>query len=171
MTPRARLAVELLTTPSAQRATDLARWLEQQNIQRQSVERRIYSEARDLSERQEYASAPALVTKNGDGSPDVLNPGDSWTYTCSVTTQLGQDGRLARVVDVALLARGVENSATDLLTRLLSRLGDAYADVLEDHRRALREAFTQHGGVEVDTQGDAFFVAFPRAKDALAAAA
>ena len=56
-------------------------------------------------------------------------------------------------------------------TRLLHELGDAYADVLAEHRRVLRDAFTRHGGVEVDTQGDAFFVAFPRASDALAAAA
>jgi predicted ATPase/class 3 adenylate cyclase len=56
-------------------------------------------------------------------------------------------------------------------TRLLHELGDDYADALAEHRRVLREAFDRHGGVEVDTQGDAFFVAFARAKDALAAAA
>jgi predicted ATPase len=56
-------------------------------------------------------------------------------------------------------------------TRLLHELGDAYADALAQHRRLLREAFQRYGGVEVDTQGDAFFVAFPRASDALAAAA
>ena len=56
-------------------------------------------------------------------------------------------------------------------TRLLHELGDDYADALAAHRRVLREAFDRHGGVEVDTQGDAFFVAFARAKDALAAAA
>ena len=56
-------------------------------------------------------------------------------------------------------------------TRLLRELGDSYADALSEHRRVLREAFARHGGVEVDTQGDAFFVAFARAKDALAAAA
>ena len=56
-------------------------------------------------------------------------------------------------------------------TRLLHELGEAYADALAEHRRVLREAFARHGGVEVDTQGDAFFVAFARAKDALAAAA
>src|SRR5438093_2347806 len=56
-------------------------------------------------------------------------------------------------------------------TRLLHELGDAYAGVLAEHRRVLREAFARHGGVEVDTQGDAFFVAFARAKDAVAAAA
>ncbi|MDX6409804.1 MAG: hypothetical protein QOE13_2875 [Gaiellaceae bacterium] len=56
-------------------------------------------------------------------------------------------------------------------TRLLHELGDAYADALGDHRKALRECFGRHGGVEVDTQGDAFFVAFGRASDAVAAAA
>ena len=56
-------------------------------------------------------------------------------------------------------------------TGLLQELGDGYAGVLSDHRRELRHAFARHGGVEVDTQGDAFFVAFSRAKDALAAAA
>ncbi|HZC29378.1 MAG TPA: adenylate/guanylate cyclase domain-containing protein, partial [Gaiellaceae bacterium] len=55
-------------------------------------------------------------------------------------------------------------------TRLLHELGGAYAGVLAEHRRVLREAFVRHGGVEVDTQGDAFFVAFARASEALAAA-
>src|SRR5437867_3347735 len=55
-------------------------------------------------------------------------------------------------------------------TRLLQELGDDYASVLAEHRSALREAFARHGGVEVDTQGDAFFVAFERASDALGAA-
>ena len=56
-------------------------------------------------------------------------------------------------------------------TQLLHRLGPApYADVLAEHRRALRDAFGRHGGVEVDTQGDAFFFAFPAADAALEAA-
>ena len=55
-------------------------------------------------------------------------------------------------------------------TRLLRELGDAFPDVLAAHRRSLREAFTHLGGVEVDTQGDAFFFAFAKASDALAAA-
>jgi predicted ATPase/class 3 adenylate cyclase len=55
-------------------------------------------------------------------------------------------------------------------TRLLHELGDGYAEALAEHRRALRAAFGEHSGVEVDTQGDAFFVAFSRAGDALAAA-
>jgi YVTN family beta-propeller protein len=55
-------------------------------------------------------------------------------------------------------------------TALVKRLGGRYAQVLAGHQRILREAFTAHGGHEVDTQGDSFFVAFPRAKDAVAAA-
>ena len=55
-------------------------------------------------------------------------------------------------------------------TRLLSELGERYADALARHRRLLREAFRAHGGVEVDTQGDAFFYAFAKAADAVAAA-
>jgi class 3 adenylate cyclase len=62
---------------------------------------------------------------------------------------------------VTLLFTDIEGS-----TRLLHELGDRYADVLTEHRRVLREAFSRHGGVEVDTQGDAFFVAFARAGDA-----
>jgi predicted ATPase/class 3 adenylate cyclase len=56
-------------------------------------------------------------------------------------------------------------------TRLLHELGDRYPDALEQHRRLLREAFARHGGVEVGTEGDSFFVAFSRARDGLAAAA
>ena len=56
-------------------------------------------------------------------------------------------------------------------TRLLRRLGpDSYAEALAEHRRVLRAAFAAHGGVEVDTQGDAFFVGFPTAAGAVAAA-
>jgi predicted ATPase len=66
---------------------------------------------------------------------------------------------------VTLLFTDIEGS-----TRLLEQLGDRYADALAEHRRLLRAAFARHGGVEVDTQGDAFFVAFPRASDAVAAA-
>jgi len=57
-------------------------------------------------------------------------------------------------------------------TRLLDELGaDAYSAALADHRRVLRDALTAHGGVEVDTQGDAFFVAFADPPAAVRAAA
>jgi predicted ATPase len=55
-------------------------------------------------------------------------------------------------------------------TRLIHELGERYGDVLAEHRRVLRDVFSRNGGVEVDTQGDAFFVAFLRATDAIAAA-
>jgi predicted ATPase/class 3 adenylate cyclase len=56
-------------------------------------------------------------------------------------------------------------------TRLLQELGaEPYAAALAEHRRLLRESFARNRGIEVDTEGDAFFVAFERASDALAAA-
>jgi class 3 adenylate cyclase len=55
-------------------------------------------------------------------------------------------------------------------TQLLQQLGDRYADVVRDHRRIVREQFDESGGTEVDTQGDAFFYSFARARDAVAAA-
>ena len=56
-------------------------------------------------------------------------------------------------------------------TQLLQELGaDRYRDALESHRRLLRDVFQRHGGHEVDTQGDSFFVAFGRAQDAVRAA-
>jgi predicted ATPase/class 3 adenylate cyclase len=67
---------------------------------------------------------------------------------------------------VTFLFTDVEGS-----TRLLHELGaERYGQALAEHRRILREAFGAHGGVEVDTQGDAFFVAFPTGPGALEAA-
>ena len=67
---------------------------------------------------------------------------------------------------VTFLFTDVEGS-----TKLLHELGAAaYAEALAEHRRVVRQACAVHGGVEVDTQGDAFFVAFETAPDALEAA-
>jgi predicted ATPase/class 3 adenylate cyclase len=67
---------------------------------------------------------------------------------------------------VTFLFTDVEGS-----TRLLHELGaEAYAEALAEHRRVIRDACTAQGGVEVDTQGDAFFFAFPTAPGALSAA-
>jgi class 3 adenylate cyclase len=56
-------------------------------------------------------------------------------------------------------------------TKLLQELGDEeYGRVSGDHRRLVRETFGAHAGTEIDTQGDAFFFSFPRARDAVAAA-
>jgi class 3 adenylate cyclase len=55
-------------------------------------------------------------------------------------------------------------------TRLITALGDGYAELLATHQRVLRKAIGAHSGCEVGTQGDAFFVAFARARDAMGAA-
>ena len=67
---------------------------------------------------------------------------------------------------VTLLFSDIEGS-----TRLLQQLGERYADVLAECRHLLRQLFVQYHGREVDTQGDAFFIAFARATDAVSAAA
>lgn len=68
---------------------------------------------------------------------------------------------------VTMLFSDIEGS-----TRLVERLGiSRYAEALELHRRLMRDAFDRHGGFEVGTEGDSFFVTFPAAGGAVAAAA
>ena len=67
---------------------------------------------------------------------------------------------------VTLLFTDVEGS-----TQLQHRLGDAYQEVVAEHRRLLEQAFAAHEGVVVDWQTESFFVAFARARQAVAAAA
>ncbi|MET0910271.1 MAG: adenylate/guanylate cyclase domain-containing protein, partial [Ilumatobacteraceae bacterium] len=55
-------------------------------------------------------------------------------------------------------------------TRILRDLGERYSDLLDQHHRLLRAVWQRHRGVEVSADGDAFFVAFEHAADALAAA-
>ena len=66
---------------------------------------------------------------------------------------------------VTFLFSDVEGS-----TELLRRLRDGYAEVMADHERLLRSAFQDCGGHEINTQGDSFFIAFRKPKDAVAAA-
>src|SRR5436189_3697847 len=66
---------------------------------------------------------------------------------------------------VTLLFTDVEGS-----TKLVHELGDAYAAVLADHRRLVRDAVAAAGGYEVDSRGDEFFLAFPAAGAAAGAA-
>jgi DNA-binding NarL/FixJ family response regulator/class 3 adenylate cyclase len=66
---------------------------------------------------------------------------------------------------VTFLFSDVEGS-----TELLRTLRDGYADVMADHERLLRSAFEAAGGHEINTQGDSFFVAFRKPKDAVGAA-
>src|SRR5947209_6320413 len=66
---------------------------------------------------------------------------------------------------VTLLFTDIEGS-----TQLLQQVGDRYVSVLTECRHLLRAAFQQWHGQVVDSQGDAFFVAFARATDAVSAA-
>src|SRR5215211_7733214 len=68
---------------------------------------------------------------------------------------------------VTMLFTDIEGS-----TRLLQELGrERYVRALEAHRTLLREAFSAHGGVEVELQGDSFHFAFETAQQAVLAAA
>jgi predicted ATPase/class 3 adenylate cyclase len=67
--------------------------------------------------------------------------------------------------EVTLMFTDIEGS-----TRLLRDLGDGYADALAEHRRIVRDVVGAHDGFEVDTQGDAFLIAFARASEAVRAA-
>src|SRR5712692_4082138 len=66
---------------------------------------------------------------------------------------------------LTLLFTDIEGS-----TLLIQQLGRSYAELLRECRSLLRMAFQQWNGHEVDTQGDAFFVVFERATDAISAA-
>jgi len=78
------------------------------------------------------------------------------------TTQV--DDRLPEGT-VTFLFTDIEGS-----TELLKQLGDEYATLLSEQREILRETFALWNGQEVDTQGDSFFVSFPRATQAVSAA-
>src|SRR5689334_13172069 len=71
-----------------------------------------------------------------------------------------------RVADVTLLFTDIEGS-----TRLVQRLGEAYADELGRHRKLVRAAVAAHKGTEIDCRGDEFSIGFDDADDAVAAAA
>lgn len=110
-----------------------------------------------------HTDRPAAAVAVARGGRDV-----GGIRALSVAAALWRIGRA--MVDlpdgtVTFLFTDVEGS-----TRLLARLGDGYAPLLATHERVLRTAFGAHGGREVGTQGDAFFVAFARARDALGAA-
>jgi len=66
---------------------------------------------------------------------------------------------------ISMLFSDIEGS-----TVLLSRLGPSYVEALDGHRRILRGVWNAHGGTELGTEGDSFFVVFPQAVDAVKAA-
>src|SRR5262245_22981698 len=100
-------------------------------------------------------------------------PGSRQVVWLGRATFRGQMGRLMNpamssalpTVTVTVLFTDIEGS-----TQLLHNLGAGYDQLLAEHERILRSSFDEHGGRIVDTQGDSFFVAFSRGKDAVAAA-
>jgi class 3 adenylate cyclase len=107
---------------------------------------------------------------NARAGAAAIRPGRTLTTSrrLAVATSLWRIGRV--MVDlprgtITFLFTDVEGS-----TRLLSRVGDRYAELLTAHERCLRAAFGIHHGCEIGTHGDEFFVAFTRASDALRAA-
>jgi predicted ATPase/class 3 adenylate cyclase/tetratricopeptide (TPR) repeat protein len=95
-------------------------------------------------------------------------PGDQGTGA----SDRGSDDRPGRQADrtpslptglVTFVMTDIEGS-----TRLFRQLGDSYLEVLETHRALLGGAFSAHGGIEVDTEGDALFFVFADASEAVA---
>jgi len=82
------------------------------------------------------------------------------THTTTRTAAFQQSGT------VTFLFTDIEES-----TNLLDKLGNQYATVLADHHKIMRAAIQKWNGHEVDTQGDAFFITFTRAMDAIQCAA
>ena len=97
----------------------------------------------------------------------MANLSGCWGALFVLTAQTRDAFRMSRLPagEVTMLFTDIEGS-----TRMLSELGDAYADVLVKHHSLIRDAVGRYGGEEVDTQGDAFFVVFRDPTDALAAA-
>ncbi len=85
----------------------------------------------------------------------------------AIAAPRGDDGGMTDLPSgtVSLLFSDIEGS-----TALLSRLGPAYAQALDAQRQVLRKAWVAYGGTELGTEGDSFFVVFPTAAGAVAAA-
>jgi predicted ATPase/class 3 adenylate cyclase len=116
---------------------------------------------RDISVEQLLSMTAGL---NADSPHDIDEIADllCWPERCN-TLHMRRD---LPTGTVTFLFTDIEGS-----TNLLENLGAAvYAEALGEHRRIIREAASLYGGVEVDTQGDAFFLAFPTAPGALEAA-
>jgi class 3 adenylate cyclase len=106
----------------------------------------VFATALSKEPRERFTSAAALI----DAAADAL-------------------GRRARRIEsgiVTFLFTDIEGS-----TGLLRRLRGRYPDLIAEHQRLLRATFAEHGGREVDTQGESFFAVFPSATDAALAAA
>ena len=111
---------------------------------------------------------PARPTRRADSPGSIRSGSHSARSGFAASLVSGDDEQVPELPTgtVTVLFTDFEGS-----TRLLEEMGEeGYVEALAEHHRALREAFGAAGGVEVDTQGDAFFYAFADAAAALAAA-
>src|ERR1051326_8317225 len=109
-------------------------------------------------------STPTTRASSACARTRKLVPGSSGRNRCSAERDTGFMAEPAAET-VTLFFSDIEGS-----TRLLQRTGDAYANLLAEHRRLLGAAFERHGAVHAVTEGDSFFVVFPSATQAAAAA-
>jgi class 3 adenylate cyclase/catechol 2,3-dioxygenase-like lactoylglutathione lyase family enzyme len=82
-----------------------------------------------------------------------------------MTVRLASTAMALHAGTTTFLFSDIEGSTT-----LARQLGEQYGEVLAEHARLLRKAFDERDGREIDTQGDSFFVAFAKARDAVQAA-
>lgn len=117
-----------------------------------------------LAEARLGVSTTTAAPSTASRSPATGTPASVGARVGDATAEPGAASELPTGT-VTLMFTDIEGS-----TWLQQHLGARYAEAQAEHRALLRRVFTDHGGVEVDTQGDAFFVAFTRPAAAIAAA-
>ncbi len=126
----------------------------------------LYRSGRQAEALETYREARrTLADELGLEPGDELKRLERTILTHDPSLDLQARGKESPEGTVTFLFTDIEGSS-----RLVKKLGDGYAEVLAAHRRMLRAASAHGGGHEVDTQGDASFFAFRRARDAVAAA-
>ncbi|MFT3879288.1 MAG: single-stranded-DNA-specific exonuclease RecJ [Gemmatales bacterium] len=153
---QARLAIELLATSHTTRAVDLARYLNDQNEKRQTVERRITSQAKELIEAMgEQADTPAYVLSSDEWHPGVIGIVASRLVdkyarpVLMISTQEEVGSGSGRSIDGFAL----HEALAACNQHLLSHGGHAMAagfKVAKENIEALRSAFIEHAGKKLD---------------------
>ena len=121
----------------------------------------ILEHAAELNAPTTSEAAPAAAANPGVGVQDRDDSGDRPT-----TDSVGDDQPQLQSGTVTFMFTDIEGS-TDLLRSLG---GEAFGQELRRHRERIGEAVVAHNGRQLGTEGDAVFIAFPRASDAVAAA-
>jgi single-stranded-DNA-specific exonuclease len=155
---QARLAIELLATDNTIRAVDLARYLNEQNEKRQTVERRIFSQAKEMVDGAEgMADRPGLVLCSDEWHPGVIGIVASRlvdryarpVLMISCREDVGSGS--GRSIDGFALHEALAACGE----HLLSHGGHAGAAGFKVHKSkidCLREAFLDHAGKKLNGQ-------------------